>query len=91
MSEEPRQGEDGVVVPLDRINPDTLRNLVMEFVTRDWSELTDAGTASEKKVEQVLRQLKAGQIVVVFDLTTGSCNIVPRDSLPHAMKEKEDV
>ena len=88
MSEEKKPGEDGVVVPLDRINPDTLRNLVVEFVTRDWSELTDAGTALDHKVEQVIRQLKAGQIVVVFDLTTGSCNIVPRDSLPHAMMER---
>ena len=72
------QAEDGVIVPLDRINPDTLRKLVEEFVTRDWSELTDAGRTLDGKIEQVIRQLKDGSARVVFDLTTETCNIIPQ-------------
>ena len=34
--------EEGVDIPLDRINPDTLRRMLEEFVTREWSDLTDA-------------------------------------------------
>lgn len=83
--------EKGVIVPLDRIKPETLRNLVVEFVTREWSELTDAGTSLGTKVDQVLRQLKEGKVVVVFDLTTETCNLVQMESLPHSLKEESDV
>ena len=70
------QAEVGVVVPLDRINADTLRKMVEEFVTREWSESTGAGRSLDEKIEQVVRQLKDGRANVVFDLTTESCNII---------------
>ena len=72
--------EDGVVIPLDRINPETLRKLVEEFVTREWSELSDADCTFEDKIEQVILQLKENRIRVVFDLTSETFNIVPADS-----------
>ena len=81
------QPEEGVIVPVEQISPATLRNLVMEFVTRDWSELTDGGSSLERKTEQVLRQLQEGKVLIVFDLTTETCNLVPRESLPQHMKE----
>ncbi|HBG07960.1 MAG: hypothetical protein A2075_11815 [Geobacteraceae bacterium GWC2_58_44] len=75
------QTEEGVIVPLDRINPDTLRKMVEEFVTRDWSELTDAGRTLDEKIEQVIQQLEDGRAKVVFDLTTETCNIIPLDRI----------
>ncbi len=68
--------EEGVEVPIDRINSDTLRNLVTEFVTREWSDLADSGFSLETKVEQVLLQLRKGEAKVVFDLLSETCNIV---------------
>jgi uncharacterized protein YheU (UPF0270 family) len=73
--------EDGVIVPLDRINTETLRKLVEEFVTREWSELTDAGCTFEGKIEQVLQQLIEGKAHVVFDLLSETCNIAPTDMI----------
>jgi uncharacterized protein YheU (UPF0270 family) len=72
--------EEGIVVPLERIEPDTLHNLVEEFVTREWSELTDAGYSLGVKVEQVLQQLQDRRAKVVFDLVTETCNIVPAET-----------
>jgi len=69
--------EDGVEVPLDRINPDTLQNLISEFVSREWGEMGDSGHTLADKISQVQRQLQAKKVKVVFDLTTESCNIVP--------------
>lgn len=71
--------EEGVVVPLDRINPETLRKMVEEFVTREWSELSDAGYTFEDKIEQVIRQLKDGSANVVFDLLSETFNIIPHE------------
>jgi uncharacterized protein YheU (UPF0270 family) len=68
-------------VPLERINSDTLRKMVEEFVTRDWSELTDAGRTMDEKIEQVVQQLNDGSAKVVFDLTTETCNIIPLDRI----------
>ena len=73
--------EEGVDVPLDRINPETLRKMVGEFVTREWSDLSDADCNFEDKIEQVIKQLKDNRIKVVFDLTSETCNIVSADSV----------
>jgi uncharacterized protein YheU (UPF0270 family) len=69
--------EEGVEIPLERINPDTLRNLISEFVTREWEEAGAISYTLDDKIEQVLRQLREGTAKVVFDTTSNSCNIVP--------------
>lgn len=73
---EPEHREDGIAVPFERINPDTLRNLIGEFVTREWEEIGDASCDLEGKIEQVYRQLRDKRAKVVFDLASNSCNIV---------------
>ena len=70
------QCEDGVEVPWDRIAPATLRTMVEEFVTREWSDLGDSGFTLDDKIGQVLDQLKDKKVKVVFDLTTETANIV---------------
>jgi uncharacterized protein len=68
--------EQGVDVPYERIDPDTLRNLIQEFVTREGSDWSDADGTLADKVEQVLQQLRAKKVKVVFDLTSQTANIV---------------
>jgi uncharacterized protein YheU (UPF0270 family) len=68
--------EEGLEVPYDRIHPETLRNMIQEFVTRDGADWGDAGCTLEDKVEQVLRQLRDRKVKVVFDLTSQTANIV---------------
>lgn len=68
--------EEGVEIPFERINPDTLRNIISEFVTREWEEGGDISHTLEQKIEQVLQQLRAKRAKVVFDATSETCNIV---------------
>jgi uncharacterized protein YheU (UPF0270 family) len=70
------QHEEGIEVPYERINPDTLRKMIQEFVTRDGADWGDAGCTLEDKVDQVLQQLKSKKIKVVFDLRSQTANIV---------------
>jgi len=70
--------EEGVEVPHQDINPETLRNMIKEFVSRDGSDWGDAGGSMEDKIKQVLRQFEAGKIKVVYDLTSQSANIVSK-------------
>jgi hypothetical protein len=80
-----------VIVPAAQLDPATLRNLVVEFVTREWSEHGDGGATLEQMVAQVLRQLQEGKVLIVFDLKSETCNLVPQESLPQALKGPGDV
>ena len=68
--------EEGIEVPYERINPDTLRKMIQEFVTRDGADWGESGCTLEDKVEQVLQQLKSRKVKVVFDLGAQTANIV---------------
>ena len=70
--------EEGVEVPYLDINPETLRNMIEEFVSRDGADWGEAGGSMEDKIKQVLRQFESGKIKVVFDLTSLSANIVSK-------------
>jgi len=70
------QQEEGVEVPYQQIDPETLRRMIQEFVSRDGADWGDAGGALEDKVAQVLQQLERKQVKVVFDLRSQTANIV---------------
>jgi len=73
--------EEGVEVPFEQISPDALRNLVTEFVSREWEEFCFSPDTLEDKVEQVMAQLKSKKAKVVFDLKSETCNIIPGENL----------
>lgn len=68
--------EEGVDIPYDRLNPETLHNMITEFVTREWEEVGGADFTLDDKIEQVLLQLKQRKAKVVFDLASETGNIV---------------
>ena len=65
--------EEGIEIPLDRINPDILRNMLAEFVTSEWA---DEECSLEGRIEQVQRQLRERRAKVVYDFRTETWNIV---------------
>jgi uncharacterized protein YheU (UPF0270 family) len=80
MTEQHHQ-EEGIEIPLDRINPDTLQRMIEEFVTREWADLGDDGFTLEMKVAQVRRQLQERTAMVLYDLANESWNIVEAKKL----------
>ena len=68
--------EDGVEIPYERLDSDTLRRMIQEFVSRDGADWDDVGCTLEDKVEQVKLQLKERKIKIVFDLTSQTANFV---------------
>lgn len=68
--------EEGIDVPYQQINPDTLRRMIQEFVTRDGADWAEVGCTLENKVDQVLQQLRNKKIKVVFDLRSQTANLV---------------
>ena len=78
MSEEnnTEQTEEGIEVPYQQLDPETLRSLIQEFVSRDGFDWGDAGCTLDNKVAQVLQQLLQKQVKVVFDFRSQTANIV---------------
>jgi len=69
-----------LVIPPDELSPEALRGVLEEIVSRDGAELTD----TEEKVEQVMRQIRAGKARLVYDEETGTCNVVSHAKLRQA-------
>jgi len=66
-----------VEVPYERLDPDTLLNVISEFVTREWEEMGTVSYTLDHKIEKVKAQLKSGEAKLVFDLSSNTCNIIP--------------
>ena len=67
---EPRPG---IRIPPDQLEPETLRGVIEEFVTRDGTDLVEA----ETKIREIKGLLHRGEVEIWFDEATHSCNILP--------------
>lgn len=74
-----RQEQAGVEVPWNRLEPETLRRVVEEYITREGTDYGDDEVPLETKVRQVMRQLEQETAVIVFDPATESCTIASRE------------
>ena len=81
-----------MIVPYTMLQPDTLRGIVEEFVLREGTEYgygQSEGSESSRsagldaKVGQVMRQLERGEVLVVYDEASESCDLVTRGSKAH--------
>ncbi|MFN3236434.1 MAG: YheU family protein [Pseudomonadales bacterium] len=66
-----------MIIPWQELSQDALMGVIEEFVTREGTDYGHAMPDLDAKVRQVLRQLRAGDAVLVFDETLDSCSIQP--------------
>jgi uncharacterized protein YheU (UPF0270 family) len=71
-----------LIVPPDRLSREALEGLIEEFVSREGTEYGHGDHSLESKRAEVLRQVERGEVVIVFDLESQSCNLVPQGDLP---------
>ena len=55
-----------MIIPWQDIAPDTLENLIREFVLREGTDYGSEEVALQDKIEQVKSQLEKGEAVIVF-------------------------
>ncbi len=70
-----------VEIPIDRITPDTLRNLIEEFITREGTDYGVEDIPLQDKIEQVLSQLNSGEAIITWDRETETSNIMLKKDL----------
>ncbi|MEC7986032.1 MAG: YheU family protein [Myxococcota bacterium] len=65
-------------IPYNKLQPDTLRRVIRDFVLREGTDYSHKEYEIETKIQQVLRQLKDGTAVLYFNLDDESFNILPK-------------
>ena len=68
--------EEGVEVPYERLDAETLQNVIQEFVTRDGADWGEVGGTLDDKIDQVMQQLRNRKVKVVFEMKSQTVNIV---------------
>jgi uncharacterized protein YheU (UPF0270 family) len=62
-------------IPYQELAVETLTAIIEEFISREGTDYGAHETSFEKKVQQVMNQLKRGEIVVTFDPESQSCDL----------------
>ena len=70
-----------MIIPYEKLSTEALGRLIEEFVTRDGTDTGYEKKSLENDVAMVKRQLKRGDVVIVFDQSTNTSNIVLKDRL----------
>ena len=66
-------------IPYEQLSLEALNGVIEEFVTRDGTDYGEIEVSLEIKISQVLRQLKSGKAVIVFDQGSETCTILKSD------------
>ncbi len=64
-------------VPIENLSEQALKKIIEEFILREGTDYGSVEFALDTKVNQVLKQLKKGDAVLVFDDKTETIDIVP--------------
>jgi uncharacterized protein YheU (UPF0270 family) len=68
-----------IKVPHESLRPETLEALVEEFITREGTDYGHHEHTLEQKTASVMRQLKAGEVQILFDPESESTTLVRRE------------
>lgn len=79
-----------MLIPHRALQPDTLRNLVEEFVTREGTDYGEHLYSLDDKVSQVMRQLEQGKVVLLYDPDTSTCQLEIRERVPQYLLNDGD-
>ncbi len=69
-----------MIIPWQYLAPETLDNLIESFVLREGTDYGEHERSLEQKVSDVKRQLKSGDVVLVWSELHETVNIMPRNA-----------
>lgn len=74
--------EEPIIVDPGALQPETLRRLLEEFVTRDGTDYGEHEVSLETRVLQAQASLRRGEVVIVFDPSTASVTLLRAEDAP---------
>ncbi|MFZ1874295.1 YheU family protein [Serratia sp. D1N4] len=76
-----------MIIPWQELEPATLSSLIESFVLREGTDYGEHERSLEQKVDDVRRQLKSGEIVLVWSELHETINIMPRGQIRAGQEE----
>ncbi len=70
-----------LVIPHKELNPDTLRAILKDFLTRDGTEYGENETPIAERIDFVLRQHRAGNAFILYEAESASFSISSREQM----------
>ena len=70
-----------MIIPIADLTEDVLLNIIEGFVLREGTEYGEADVSLSEKVQQVLAQLRLGDVLLVYSELHETVNIIPKQQL----------
>lgn len=78
-----------MIIPYQQLTREAVQGLLETFVVQQGFDQFDITYSLQQKVDQVRHQLEKGEIVIVFDPMTESCNIVSKDQIKNYLESDD--
>ncbi len=69
-----------MIVPWQQIAPETLTNLIREFVLREGTDYGEQEVTLDEKIDQVKTQLSRGEVMIVYSELHESIDIKTKNN-----------
>jgi len=69
------------LIPYQKLSKDALYGVLEEFINREGTDYGLIEVSFEDKCEQVMAQIKQGQVLIVFDHDSQSVGLMPKEEL----------
>lgn len=67
-----------MIIPPEKLATESLRGIVESFIIRDATDYGHRELDLDEKVNRLLPQVISGEVVIVYDETTESVNLIPK-------------
>lgn len=65
-----------MIIPVEQLNSEILRNIAEDFITRDGTDYGDVELSLNEKVMRLLAQVKRKEVLISFDEESESITLV---------------
>ena len=68
-------------IPPDQLSAQALNAVIEEFITREGTDYGNREVPLEEKIRQIRAQIDRGDVIILYDSYSQSCNLVPGKTL----------
>lgn len=80
-----------MIIPWQQLDPETLNGVIEAFVLREGTDYGEQERTLSQKVDDVRRQLKSGDVVLVWSELHETLNMMPRGQFRPGQEEREEM
>ena len=79
-----------MIIPYQELSKEALTNLIEQFILREGTDYGESEVDNSTKIEQVLRQIKCGEAVIVYSELHEEVNIMSTQQFMQTQVEEDD-